>query len=143
MRSWAPWRTPQVQTRLVILKYGLPDEFPPEVLAEADKISLDLSPRVLKDRLDLRELPMVTIDGESARDFDDGVCVEKKPGGAFTLYVAIADVSHYVAPDSALDQEAWERGNSVYFPQRAVHMLPERTWPPTFAASSPTWTAWR
>ncbi len=115
-----------VQTRLVILKYGLPDEFPPEVLAEADKISLELSPRVLKDRLDLRELPLVTIDGESARDFDDGVCVEKKPGGNFTLYVAIADVSHYVAPGSALDQEANRRGNSVYFPQRAVHMLPER-----------------
>ena len=115
-----------VQTRLVILKYGLPDEFPPEVLAEAEKISLDLSPRVLKDRLDLRELPMVTIDGESARDFDDGVYVEKKPGGNFTLYVAIADVSHYVTPGSALDQEANLRGNSVYFPQRAVHMLPEQ-----------------
>ena len=115
-----------VQTRLVILKYGLPDEFPPEVLAEAEKISLDLSPRVLKDRLDLRELPMVTIDGESARDFDDGVYVEKKPGGSFTLYVAIADVSHYVTPGSALDQEADQRGNSVYFPQRAVHMLPEQ-----------------
>ena len=115
-----------VQTRLVILKYGLPDEFPPEVLAEAEKISLDLSPRVLKDRLDLRELPMVTIDGESARDFDDGVYVEKKPGGNFTLYVAIADVSHYVTPGSALDQEAELRGNSVYFPQRAVHMLPEQ-----------------
>jgi len=115
-----------VQTRLVILKYGLPDEFPPEVLAEADKISLELSPRVLKDRLDLRELPLVTIDGESARDFDDGVCVEKKSGGNFTLYVAIADVSHYVAPGSALDEEANLRGNSVYFPQRAVHMLPER-----------------
>ena len=115
-----------VQTRLVILKYGLPDEFPPEVLAEAEKITLELSPRVLKDRLDLRELPMVTIDGESARDFDDGVYVEKKPGGAFTLYVAIADVSHYVTPGSILDKEANLRGNSVYFPQRAVHMLPEQ-----------------
>ncbi len=115
-----------VQTRLVILKYGLPDEFPAEVLAEAGKIAPELSSRVLQGRLDLRELPIVTIDGESARDFDDGVCVEKKPGGNFTLYVAIADVSHYVAPGSALDQEAELRGNSVYFPQRAVHMLPER-----------------
>ena len=115
----------EVQTRLVILKYGLPDEFPPEVLAEADKIDPDLSARVLKDRLDLRELPMVTIDGETARDFDDGVCVEKKPGGTFTLYVSIADVSHYVTPGSPLDQEADLRGTSVYFPQRAVHMLPE------------------
>jgi ribonuclease R len=68
----------------------------------------------------------VTIDGESARDFDDGVLVEKKPGGRYTLYVAIADVSHYVKPGSALDQEAYQRGTSVYFPQRAVHMLPPR-----------------
>ena len=115
-----------VQTRLVILKYGLPDEFPPEVWAEADQVPVELSPRAWQDRLDLRALPLVTIDGEDARDFDDGVCVEKKPGGAFTLYVAIADVRHYVAPDSALDREAKYRGNSVYFPQRAVHMLPER-----------------
>ncbi len=116
----------EVQTRLVILKHGIPDQFPPEALAEAAEISPDFSPRALKDRLDLRQLPMVTIDGEHARDFDDGVCVEKKPGGAYTLYVSIADVSSYVAPDSALDREAWERGNSVYFPQRAVHMLPPR-----------------
>ncbi len=116
----------EVQTRLVILKNGIPDEFPEDVLAEAQKISLDLSPRTLQDRLDLRDLPLVTIDGEHARDFDDAVCVEKKPGGNFTLYVAIADVAHYVAPGSALDLEAQQRGNSVYFPQRAVHMLPEQ-----------------
>jgi ribonuclease R len=115
----------EVQTRLVILKYGLSDRFPAAVLAEAEKIVPDLSPKALKGRLDLRHLPIVTIDGEHARDFDDGVCVVKKPGGAFTLYVAIADVSHYVAPGSALDREAWERGTSIYFPQRAVHMLPE------------------
>jgi len=114
----------EVQTRLVILKHGIPDQFPPAALAEAAKITPDISPRALKGRLDLRPLPMVTIDGEHARDFDDGVWVEKKPGGAYTLYVSIADVSHYVAPDSALDQEAQARGNSVYFPQRAVHMLP-------------------
>jgi len=114
----------EVQTRLVILKYGIPDEFPPEVLAEAAQISLDLSPRALEGRLDLRELPLVTIDSDSARDFDDGVCVAKKRGGGYTLHVCIADVSHYVAPDSALDREACARGNSVYFPQRAVHMLP-------------------
>ncbi len=114
----------EVQTRLVLLKRGIPDEFPPEVLAAAAKISPDFSPKAIKGRLDLRELPMVTIDGEHARDFDDGVYVEKKPGGAYTLYVSIADVSFYVSPDSALDREGWERGNSVYFPQRAVHMLP-------------------
>ncbi len=115
----------EVQTRLVLLKYGIPDEFPAEVLAAAREISLDLSPRTLKGRLDLRQTPIVTIDGESARDFDDGIAVEKKPGGSYTLYVAIADVAHYVAPGSALDREAQARGNSVYFPQRAVHMLPE------------------
>ena len=114
----------EVQTRLVILKHGIPDLFPSAALAEAAKITPDISPPALKGRQDLRGLPMVTIDGEHARDFDDGVWVEKKPGGAYTLHVSIADVSHYVAPDSALDQEAQARGNSVYFPQRAVHMLP-------------------
>ncbi len=115
-----------VQTRLVILKFGLPDQFSPEVLAEAERISPGLPAGALKDRLDLRHLPLVTIDGEQARDFDDGVCVIKERGGHYTLYVAIADVSYYVAPGSALDREARERGNSIYFPQRAVHMLPER-----------------
>jgi ribonuclease R len=115
-----------VQTRLVILKFGLPDAFAPKVLAEAQKIPVRLPAAAFKDRLDLRGLPLVTIDGEHARDFDDGVCVVKKPGGAYTLYVAIADVSHYVAPGSALNKEAHFRGNSIYFPQRAVHMLPER-----------------
>ncbi len=116
----------EVQTRLVILKHGLADEFPPEVLAEAAQLAPDLSAKALKGREDLRHLPFVTIDGETARDFDDGVCLEKKPGGDFTLYVAIADVSYYVSPDSSLDQEALARGTSVYFPQRAVHMLPEK-----------------
>jgi len=115
-----------VQTRLVILKHGLADEFPPEVLAEAANIAPDLSPAALKGRLDLRHLPFVTIDGESARDFDDGIYLEKTAGGTYTLYVAIADVSHYVRPGSVLDQEADQRGTSVYFPQRAVHMLPEK-----------------
>ena len=114
-----------VQTRLVILKYGIPDAFPPEVLAEARNVPVKLTPKALAGRLDLRDLPLVTIDGESARDFDDGVCVVKKPGGHFTLYVAIADVAHYVTPGSAMDQEARMRGTSIYFPQRAVHMLPE------------------
>jgi ribonuclease R len=116
----------EVQTRLVILKHGLADEFPQEVLAEAARLAPDLSARALQGREDLRHLPFVTIDGETARDFDDGVCLEKKPGGGFTLYVAIADVSYYVSSDSALDQEALTRGTSVYFPQRAVHMLPEK-----------------
>lgn len=115
-----------VQTRMVILKYGLPDAFPPEVLAAARQVPAGLTQEDLDGRLDLRDLPLVTIDGESARDFDDGVCVVKKPGGHFTLYVAIADVSHYVTPGSVMDLEAQMRGTSIYFPQRAVHMLPER-----------------
>jgi ribonuclease R len=116
----------EVQARLVILKYELPDEFPPAVQAAAAKIEPDLSEQALRGRLDLRHLPLVTIDGETARDFDDGVWVEKKPGGGYTLHVSIADVSYYVAPGSPLDQEADLRGTSVYFPQRAVHMLPEK-----------------
>lgn len=115
----------EVQTLIVIGKYGLPDEFPPEVLAEAARVPEALPPEELARREDLRHLPFITIDPEAARDFDDAVCVVKKPGGYFTLYVAIADVSHYVAPGTALDREAHFRGTSVYFPHRAVHMLPE------------------
>ncbi len=119
-----PMEDAEVQTLIVVGKYSLPDQFPPEVIAEAAAISPELIEAEIAKREDMRDLPLVTIDGESARDFDDGVCVEKKPGGSFTLYVAIADVSHYVRPGSALDQEAYQRGTSVYFPQRAVHMLP-------------------
>jgi len=120
-----PVEDAEVQTRLVVLKYGLPDKFPQEVLAEAERVP-GIPPEALAGRLDLRGLPLVTIDGENARDFDDGVCVLKKRGGAYTLYVAIADVSFFVTPGSAMDEEARRRGSSVYFPQRAVHMLPER-----------------
>ena len=119
-----PMEDAEVQTLIVVGKYSLPDQFPPEVLAEAAAISPEIIEAEIAKREDLRDLPMVTIDGESARDFDDGVCVVKKPGGSFTLYVAIADVSHYVRPGSPLDQEAYQRGTSAYFPQRAVHMLP-------------------
>ncbi len=116
----------EVQTCLVIGKYGLPDKFPPAALAEAEEITAEIPAAVMEERVDLRHVPLVTIDGEDARDFDDGVAVVKKPGGHYTLYVAIADVSHYVKPGSVLDQEAYQRGTSVYFPARAVHMLPER-----------------
>ncbi|MEJ5330391.1 MAG: ribonuclease R [Desulfobaccales bacterium] len=115
----------EVQTLIVIGKYGLPDEFPPEVLAEAARVPEALPADELARREDLRHLPFITIDPEAARDFDDAVCVVKKPGGYYTLHVAIADVSHYVAPGTALDREAHFRGTSVYFPHRAVHMLPE------------------
>ncbi len=121
-----PVEDAEVQTHIVVGKYSLPDQFPAKVTTAAGKISGEISAAELAKRDDLRDLPLVTIDGESARDFDDGVCVVKKLGGAFTLYVAIADVGHYVKPGSALDQEAYRRGTSAYFPQRAVHMLPER-----------------
>jgi len=121
-----PMEDAEVQTYIVVGKYGLPDQFPPEVVAEAEHMRAEIPAAELARREDLRHLPLVTIDGESARDFDDGVCVMKSRGGHYTLYVAIADVSHYVKPGSALDQEAYHRGTSVYFPQRAVHMLPER-----------------
>lgn len=115
-----------VQTHIVIGKYNLPDKFPPEVTAAAEEALTAFSPKVIQMREDLRHLPLITIDGEHARDFDDGIAVVKKPGGFFTLYVAIADVSFFVTPGGVLDEEARHRGTSVYFPQRAVHMLPER-----------------
>lgn len=121
-----PMEDAEVQTYIVVGKYGLPDQFPPEVLAAADQVQAETFAAEAARREDLRHLPLVTIDGESARDFDDGVCVVKSRGGSYTLYVAIADVSFYVTPGGALDREAYERGTSVYFPQRAVHMLPER-----------------
>lgn len=121
-----PLEDAEVQTHIVVGKYNLPDRFPPEVITEADAAAASLSPKVMALREDLRHLPIVTIDGENARDFDDGIALVKKPGGFYTLYVAIADVSFYVTPGSLLDEEAHHRGTSVYFPQRAVHMLPER-----------------
>ncbi|MDI6854975.1 MAG: ribonuclease R [Deltaproteobacteria bacterium] len=120
-----PLEDAEVQTHIVVGKYDLPDKFPPEVTAAAKEVAAALSPKVMKLREDLRHLPFVTIDSESARDFDDGIALVKKPGGFYTLYVAIADVSFYVTPGSILDEEAHHRGTSVYFPQRAVHMLPE------------------
>jgi ribonuclease R len=113
----------KVQMAMVIKQFSLPDKFPPEVLAEVKKIT----PRVdvTEDQQDLRHIPHITIDGETARDFDDGVAIEKNKAG-FTLYVSIADVSHYVTPGSALDKEAYKRGTSVYFPTGVIPMLPER-----------------
>jgi len=120
-----PMEDAEVQTYIVVGKYGLPDQFPPEVVVEAGQAPAAIPAAEIARREDLRHVPMVTIDGESARDFDDGVCVVKNRGGSYTLYVAIADVSFYVKPGCVLDQEAYNRGTSVYFPQRAVHMLPE------------------
>ncbi|MBM4268929.1 MAG: ribonuclease R, partial [Deltaproteobacteria bacterium] len=117
---------PEVQFLQIVLEHGLRLEFPPAVLAEAERLPVDPKPADVRGREDLRALPFVTIDGETARDFDDAVCLEPLPDDGVRLRVAIADVSHYVQPGSALDVEARLRGTSVYFPDRAIPMLPER-----------------
>src|ERR1700722_12474106 len=105
-------------------RFGLPVEFSAEALREAGQCGKSVDPAEAAQRVDLRSVPLVTIDGEDARDFDDAVYAERLEAGAFRLLVAIADVSHYVRPDSALDSEARARGTSVYFPTRVVPMLP-------------------
>jgi ribonuclease R len=109
---------------IMIRKHHLPHRFPPAVLAEAQDAEPVISTAEVNQRHDFRHLPIVTIDGETARDFDDAVMVQSLENGNYELQVHIADVAHYVTPDSALDQEARLRGTSVYFPDRAVPMLP-------------------
>ena len=116
---------PGVDTQLIIRKHHLPDAHDPAAVAEARRAGDHVRPRDIKGRQDFRELPTVTIDGETARDFDDAVTLERLPNGHFWLGVHIADVAHYVPEGSALDKGALERGTSVYFPDRAVHMFPE------------------
>jgi len=116
---------PGMEIQVAIHAHRLPFEWPDDVLAEVSKISQQVTEKDLVNRTDLRNLPFVTIDGEDAKDFDDAVYCDIKPNGSFQLYVAIADVSHYVAKNSALDKEAARRGNSVYFPGKVVPMLPE------------------
>ena len=115
-----------VDVEIMIRKFHLPHRFPAEVLAEASAAPKDIPERdpALRDRRDFRGLPIVTIDGETAKDFDDAVYVERLAWGNYLLHVHIADVAHYVRPGSALDREARLRGTSVYFPDRAVPMLP-------------------
>ena len=113
-----------VDVEITIRKFHLPHHFPDEVLREAQQATAIISSRELPRRRDFRALPIVTIDGETARDFDDAVTVRMLPNGNFELQVHIADVANYVTPESALDQEARLRGTSVYFPDRAVPMLP-------------------
>ncbi len=115
---------PEVQAQSIVFRYGLSTSFPPEVHREASQVSYAIAPEEVAARTDLRGLPIVTIDGENARDFDDAVYVRKQ-GDRYELYVSIADVAHYVAAETALDQEAWARATSVYFPDRAIPMLPE------------------
>jgi ribonuclease R len=113
-----------VDVEIMIRKHHLPHRFPAGVLEEAQSASEIISAHELRHRRDYRDLPVVTIDGETARDFDDAVLVRILENGSYELQVHIADVAHYVTPGSRLDQEARLRGTSVYFPDRAVPMLP-------------------
>ncbi|MGD0568116.1 MAG: VacB/RNase II family 3'-5' exoribonuclease [Candidatus Sulfotelmatobacter sp.] len=113
-----------VDVEITIRKFHLPHHFPAPTLEEAQQIPAVIPAPELRHRRDFRALPIVTIDGETARDFDDAVTVRTLADGSFELQVHIADVAQYVTPDSALDQEARLRGTSVYFPDRAVPMLP-------------------
>jgi len=113
-----------VDVEIMIRKFHLPHRFPAAVLAEASAAPQYIPERDREARRDFRGLPIVTIDGETAKDFDDAVYVERLAWGNYLLHVHIADVAHYVRPGSALDREARLRGTSVYFPDRAVPMLP-------------------
>ncbi len=116
---------PGMEIEIALRKHDLPFEFSAEALAQAKKLPDVVTKADWKGREDLTNLPLVTIDGETARDFDDAVYCEAQ-GKGFRLIVAIADVSHYVTVDSPLDRDAYERGNSVYFPRRVIPMLPEK-----------------
>ena len=119
---------PGMEIEIALRKHDLPFEFPQAVLDEAAKLPEEvIVEKDLGKREDLRDIPLVTIDGETAKDFDDAVFAEALPKGkGWRLVVAIADVSHYVLPNSPLDKEAYSRGNSVYFPRRVIPMLPEK-----------------
>ena len=120
---------PGMEIEIAVRKYGVPHEFSEAAKAAASKLPSEVKPADLEDRVDLRDIPMVTIDGEDARDFDDAVYCEPVKigrGTGFRLIVAIADVSHYVKPNDALDIDALERSTSVYFPRRVIPMLPEK-----------------
>ncbi len=113
-----------VDVEIMIRKHHIPHHFPPEVLEQAQGFTNAIGNDELAGRKDYRSFDIVTIDGETARDFDDAVWVDRLPNGNYALHVHIADVSHYVKPGSPIDEEAFLRGTSVYFPDRAVPMLP-------------------
>ncbi|MEH6784580.1 MAG: ribonuclease R [Alcanivorax jadensis] len=114
-----------MEIEVALRRFEIPHVWPEGVEADAERFGAGVPHKAKAHRVDLRDLPLVTIDDETARDFDDAVYVERRPRGGWRLIVAIADVSHYVSPGSALDREAATRGNSVYFPNRVVPMLPE------------------
>ncbi|SEA37987.1 RNAse R [Desulfuromusa kysingii] len=115
---------PQVDIETVIRSHDLPHRFSDAALAQAEIATTSITPEEIVERVDLRHLPLVTIDGETAKDFDDAVALQTQADGSWKLWVAIADVSHYVTPQSPLDIDAIERGTSVYFPGFCLPMLP-------------------
>ena len=115
---------PEIEPQIIIHKYDLPHRFTSAALKEAQNLPPIPSSHEYRDRVDLRGIPTFTIDGENARDFDDAVSIEREREGGVKLYVSISDVSHYVGEESALDNEAYLRGTSVYFPDRAIPMFP-------------------
>ncbi|SAL70233.1 ribonuclease R [Caballeronia udeis] len=120
---------PGMEIEIAVRKYGVPHEFSDRALEQASKLPDEVRPADIRHRVDLRDVPLVTIDGEDARDFDDAVYCEPMTvgrGTGFRLLVAIADVSHYVRPNEALDVDALDRSTSVYFPRRVIPMLPEK-----------------
>lgn len=116
---------PGMEIDVALRTYNIPHEFPVDVKQQARALSSEVEEADKEGRVDLRKRPFVTIDGEDAKDFDDAVLCTVRPGGGFKLFVAIADVSHYVQPNKPLDQEAYERATSVYFPGQVIPMLPE------------------
>lgn len=116
---------PGMEIDIALRAFDLPYVWPIEALKQAENYGKDIPQSAIEGRLDLRSLPLVTIDGEDARDFDDAVYAEQLKSGSWTLWVAIADVSYYVESNSALDNEAHQRGTSVYFPSQVIAMLPE------------------
>jgi ribonuclease R len=115
---------PGVDTQIIIRKFGIPDAHSEDAIEEATRLGGEVKDRDIRGRKDFRGTPTVTIDGEDARDFDDAITIEQLANGHFWLGVHIADVAHYVKEGSALDEEAYDRGTSVYFTERAVHMFP-------------------
>lgn len=116
---------PDVEAEVILRSYNLPSDFPEEVLNNLTSVPDKVSENETTERVDLRDLQTFTIDGETAKDFDDAVAVKKTPTG-FTLWVSIADVSYYVEEGTEIDIEAFKRGTSVYFPDRCIPMLPEK-----------------
>jgi len=115
---------PEIEPQIIIHKYDLPHRFTSAALEEAQNLPPAPSSHEYRDRVDLREIPTFTIDGENARDFDDAVSIERERDGGLKLYVSISDVSHYAREETGLDNEAYSRGTSVYFPDRAIPMFP-------------------